>query len=82
MCVHVIFLFLARGWFVFFVNRMLACTLNSGNCYRRCKTRKYTFARKKDILKEGQFFHLRMDDLKLFLVRGIKIGQYSIIARL
>ena len=37
---------------------------------------------KEDILGEEQFFHLRTDDLKLFLDRGIKIGQYSIIARL
>ena len=37
---------------------------------------------KEDIFGEKQFFHLRMDDLKLFLDRGINIVQYSIIARL
>ena len=37
---------------------------------------------KEDILREKEIFHLRMDDLKLFLDRGIKIGQYSIITRL
>ena len=36
---------------------------------------------KEDIFGE-QFFHLRMDDLKLFLDRGMNIVQYSIIARL
>ena len=37
---------------------------------------------KEDILGEKQFFQLHMDDLKLFLDRGINIVQYSIIARL
>ena len=36
---------------------------------------------KEDAFRKEHFLSLRMDDLKLFLDRGIKIGQYSIIAR-